>query len=92
MTVKILRFLFLQIRPHCEAFRRGLADVVNIEWLRMFDHNELQILISGASVPIDIDDLRLHTNYSGMLAAPYMTRTDSDFIIVTNIRVCYDRM
>ena len=54
-----------QIRPHCNAFRSGLNDVVNIDWLRLFDHNELQVLISGAQVPIDIDDLRQHTNYSG---------------------------
>lgn len=31
----------------------------------MFDHHELQVLISGASVPVKIDDLRHHTNYSG---------------------------
>ncbi|ESO11703.1 hypothetical protein HELRODRAFT_108942 [Helobdella robusta] len=54
-----------QIRQHCSAFRAGLADVLNISWLRMFDHNELQILISGANVPIDVDDLRRNCNYSG---------------------------
>ena len=53
------------MRQHCAAFRQGLADVVNIEWLTMFDHNELQVLISGAQIPIDLNDLRLHTNYSG---------------------------
>jgi hypothetical protein len=31
----------------------------------MFDHHELQVLISGALVPVDIEDLKLHTNYSG---------------------------
>ena len=55
-----------QIRTHCSAFREGLADVINIDWLRMFDHNELQVLISGAEVPIDLDDLRRHTNYTGL--------------------------
>ena len=55
-----------QMRTHCSAFREGLADVINIDWLRMFDHNELQVLISGAEVPIDIDDLRRHTNYTGL--------------------------
>ena len=33
----------------------------------MFDHRELQTLISGARIPIDIQDLRQHTNYSGKL-------------------------
>ena len=54
------------MRQHCAAFRQGLADVVNIEWLTMFDHNELQVLISGAQIPIDLNDLRQHTNYAGI--------------------------
>ncbi|KAK6171878.1 hypothetical protein SNE40_018302 [Patella caerulea] len=54
-----------QIRSHCTAFRQGMADVINLEWLQMFNHQELQVLISGSSIPIDIDDLRQHTNYSG---------------------------
>ncbi|MEQ2205331.1 Ubiquitin-protein ligase E3C [Xenoophorus captivus] len=33
-----------QIRPHCLAFRQGLANVVNLEWLRMFDQQEIQAL------------------------------------------------
>jgi hypothetical protein len=44
------------------AFRQGMADLINLEWLRMFDHHELQVLISGALVPVDIEDLKLHTN------------------------------
>ena len=31
----------------------------------MFDQQELQILIAGASVPIDLLDLRRSTQYSG---------------------------
>ena len=31
----------------------------------MFDQQELQVLISGAAVPIDIEDLKQYTNYSG---------------------------
>ena len=42
-----------------------MADVLNMDWLRMFDHRELQTLISGAEVPVDVDDLKHHTNYSG---------------------------
>jgi ubiquitin-protein ligase E3 C len=58
-----------QIRSHVSAFRAGLSDVINIEWLQMFDHRELQILISGAPVPIDMDELRTQTNYSGDFSA-----------------------
>lgn len=32
-----------QIRQHCLAFRQGLANVVNLEWLRMFDQQEIQV-------------------------------------------------
>eukprot|EP00795_Rhopilema_esculentum_P004622 gene4622-20896_t len=54
-----------QIRAQCNAFRAGLSDVINIEWLQMFGHRELQVLISGAPVPVDLEDLRANTNYSG---------------------------
>lgn len=54
-----------QIRPHCLAFRQGLANVVNLEWLRMFDQQEIQVSISGAQVPISLEDLKAFTNYSG---------------------------
>ncbi|BFZ16582.1 hypothetical protein BsWGS_19621 [Bradybaena similaris] len=54
-----------QIRPHCNAFRRGMNDVIQLEWLQMFNSGELQVLISGASVPIDLVDLRQNTKYSG---------------------------
>uniref|UniRef100_A0A3Q2XY11 Ubiquitin-protein ligase E3C n=1 Tax=Hippocampus comes TaxID=109280 RepID=A0A3Q2XY11_HIPCM len=60
-----------QIRPHCLAFRQGLANVVNLEWLRMFDQQEIQVLISGAHVPICLDDLKKFTNYSGGYTATH---------------------
>ncbi|XP_005722870.1 ubiquitin-protein ligase E3C [Pundamilia nyererei] len=60
-----------QIRPHCLAFRQGLANVVNLEWLRMFDQQEIQVLISGAHVPICLDDLKNFTNYSGGYSATH---------------------
>ncbi|XP_034032519.1 ubiquitin-protein ligase E3C [Thalassophryne amazonica] len=60
-----------QIRPHCLAFRQGLANVVNLEWLRMFDQQEIQVLISGAHVPICLDDLKRFTNYSGGYTATH---------------------
>ncbi|XP_032221291.2 ubiquitin-protein ligase E3C [Nematostella vectensis] len=54
-----------QIRAQCLSFRAGLAGVVNLDWLRMFDTNEIQVLISGAPVPVDLEDLKRNTNYSG---------------------------
>ncbi|XP_028158775.1 ubiquitin-protein ligase E3C [Ostrinia furnacalis] len=58
-----------QIRSQCNAFKRGLTSVVNAEWLRMFSCRELQLLVSGAEVPIDLDDLRAHTQYAGGFSA-----------------------
>ena len=73
LRIKSVEYVFLciQIRPHCNAFRQGMADVLNMDWLRMFDHRELQTLISGAEVPVDVDDLKLHTNYSGKVVFGY---------------------
>uniref|UniRef100_A0A1E1WF09 Ubiquitin-protein ligase E3C n=2 Tax=Pectinophora gossypiella TaxID=13191 RepID=A0A1E1WF09_PECGO len=62
-----------QIRSQCAAFKRGLTSVVNVEWLRMFSCRELQLLISGAEVPIDVDDLRRHTQYAGGFSATHPT-------------------
>jgi hypothetical protein len=32
----------------------------------MFNQQEVQILIGGVNSPIDLDDLRRHTNYGGL--------------------------
>ena len=42
-----------------------MEDVIGLDWLRMFSHKELQILISGAEHEISVEDLENHTNYSG---------------------------
>lgn len=54
-----------QIRQQCAAFRKGLANVITVEWLYMFSNKEFQVLISGAEIPVDIDDLRQHVKYGG---------------------------
>lgn len=54
-----------QIRQQCTAFRKGLANVINLEWLYMFSNKELQVLISGAEIPVDIQDLRNNAKYGG---------------------------
>ncbi|XP_060731491.1 ubiquitin-protein ligase E3C-like [Tachysurus vachellii] len=54
-----------QIQAHCMAFRQGLANMLNLEWLRMFDQQEIQVLISGAHILICLEDLKKFTNYSG---------------------------
>lgn len=32
----------------------------------MFNQQELQVLLGGVNTPIDINDLRQHTNYGGL--------------------------
>ncbi|KAJ8872980.1 hypothetical protein PR048_026596 [Dryococelus australis] len=44
-----------------------------MEWLRMFNNKELQVLVSGAQIPVDVDDLRQHTNYAGGYNADHPT-------------------
>uniref|UniRef100_A0A2K6LJ23 Ubiquitin-protein ligase E3C n=1 Tax=Rhinopithecus bieti TaxID=61621 RepID=A0A2K6LJ23_RHIBE len=41
-----------QIRQHCLAFRQGLANVVSLEWLRMFDQQEIQYLWGSGPIPV----------------------------------------
>lgn len=47
------------------AFKKGFYNVVNFDWIKMFDTKELQILISGAPMPINLNDLQRHTVYTG---------------------------
>ena len=58
---------YSQIRQQCQSFTQGLENVLKLDWLRMFNHHELHILISGATSPIDVSDLKAHTLYSGKL-------------------------
>ena len=32
-----------QIHEHCVAFQQGFASVIDLSWLRMFNHKELQV-------------------------------------------------
>ncbi|OBZ83104.1 hypothetical protein A0J61_08847 [Choanephora cucurbitarum] len=57
--------LNVQIAKQCRAFFRGLSTIIDIKWLRMFNQQELQVLLGGASVPINLTDLRTHTVLAG---------------------------
>lgn len=55
-----------RVREQSEAFTRGLWEVINPAWLRLFNEPELQVLISGATDgDIDIEDLKRNTRYVG---------------------------
>ncbi|XP_064612255.1 ubiquitin-protein ligase E3B-like [Liolophura sinensis] len=57
--------MYGQIKDQSAAFIRGFKSIINSDWLMMFSAPELQKLISGDTVDIDIDDLRRHTQYYG---------------------------
>jgi ubiquitin-protein ligase E3 C len=57
----------LQNQPYLQtsAFLRGLRQMVQPSWLSMFNHSELQTLVSGTRTSIDVEDLRRNTIYGG---------------------------
>ncbi|KAG5638825.1 hypothetical protein H0H81_009798 [Sphagnurus paluster] len=55
-----------QIRLQSEAFFEGLSEMIDPKWIRMFNQQEIQILLGGVNAPIDFDDLRQNTNYGGL--------------------------
>jgi len=55
-----------QIKQQSGAFFEGLSDMIDRKWLRMFNQQELQLLLGGVNTPIDINDLRRNTNYGGL--------------------------
>ncbi|KAG6810699.1 hypothetical protein H0H92_010698 [Tricholoma furcatifolium] len=55
-----------QIRRQSEAFFEGVGEIIEPRWIRMFNQQEIQILIGGVNTPIDLKDLRSHTNYGGL--------------------------
>jgi ubiquitin-protein ligase E3 C len=57
--------LNVQINQQFKSFRYGLNSVIPLQWLTLFNEHELQTLISGARVSIDVEDLRKNTQYSG---------------------------
>jgi ubiquitin-protein ligase E3 C len=55
-----------RLREQSEAFTKGLRDVIDQSWLRIFNEPELQVLISGASDgKIDVEDMRANCRYAG---------------------------
>ena len=47
------------------AFLRGFRDIIPVDWIRMFDARELQMVIGGEQRAIDIENLRQFSRYGG---------------------------
>ncbi|KAF2754009.1 hypothetical protein EJ05DRAFT_480019 [Pseudovirgaria hyperparasitica] len=58
--------LVLQPSRQTNAFLRGLSSMIKPQWLRMFNQNEVQTLLSGTTAPLDLNDLRRNISYSGV--------------------------
>ena len=55
-----------RVKEQSEAFTRGLWEVIEKSWLRIFNEPELQVLISGAvDGGIDVADMKANTRYIG---------------------------
>ncbi|KAM7279030.1 hypothetical protein ACFE04_006164 [Oxalis oulophora] len=54
-----------QIRHQSSHFLRGFQQLMQKDWIDMFNEKELQLLISGSLDCLDVDDLRSNTNYVG---------------------------
>ena len=55
-----------RVKEQSEAFTRGLWEVIDRSWLRIFNEPELQILISGpVDGGIDVADMKANTRYIG---------------------------
>ncbi|KAG6906208.1 hypothetical protein DXG01_015209 [Tephrocybe rancida] len=55
-----------RLQLQSEAFFEGLSEMIELRWIRMFDQQEMQILLGFMNTPIDFDDLRGKTNYGGL--------------------------
>lgn len=54
------------VKEQSEAFRRGLWDVIDKNWLQIFNEPELQVVISGpTNGKIDVDDMKANTRLTG---------------------------
>ncbi|KAL5611731.1 uncharacterized protein BROUX77_001887 [Berkeleyomyces rouxiae] len=58
--------LVVQSQKISTAFLRGLWDIIAPSWISMFSQWELQRLVGGDSAPVDLDDWRANTYYSGI--------------------------
>lgn len=58
----------LQLQPYLQtnAFLQGLGQIIQPSWLSMFNQGELQRLVGGDAIEIDVNDLRRNTVYSGI--------------------------
>lgn len=56
--------LNLQIQTQCEAFLDGLNKVLPLQYLSIFNQDELQLMISGNRLGFDVNDFEANVQYA----------------------------
>ncbi|CUT99271.1 ubiquitin protein ligase [Echinococcus multilocularis] len=64
-----------QILRQSMAFISGMASVLDLKWLQLFDPEELQIVISGTHTDIDVDDWIQNTQFVGDMTDEHNQKT-----------------
>ena len=55
-----------QIERQCSEFLEGLKSVIDLSWIKIFNCEELQLVVSGKrGEGFDINDLKMHIVYHG---------------------------
>lgn len=60
-----------RVEAQMRAFLDGFKDLIPLSMLKIFDENELELLMCGIGT-IDVKDWREHTNYKGDYNANHM--------------------
>jgi ubiquitin-protein ligase E3 C len=54
-----------QIQESSRAFKKGMIKLIDSSSLKLFNHDELNRIISGSRRSIDVADLKKHMLYNG---------------------------
>lgn len=57
--------LNVQTERQCAAFFGGLSDIIDPTWTKMFNQEELRVLVGGTDQEMDVDDWASNTVYGG---------------------------
>ncbi len=70
---RVAKYMLIdRLALQAKAFVKGLWGVLYPRWLQFFSEPELQVLISGSTMSLDLEDLQSHTKYGGGFT-PYST-------------------
>ncbi len=63
---RVAKYMLIdRLTLQAKSFVNGLWGVLSPQWLQIFSEPELQVLISGSTLSLDMEDLQRHTKYMG---------------------------